>query len=274
MIDRADIAFELAKKFNESAKGGYGEDCGGEHFFGELIRQNSLDESVGQRLDDLSKLVRKFVFDHFLEKASPPVLEEIMRRFTLSREQAFAVLKELEATRHLALVKGTQRILMAYPFSGIPTPFKVTLRNNRKYFANCAWDSVAFHVMLGEDLRIDSFCHHCAEEVRIALSNHRASLLSPEGVVAYVGLPASKWWDDIIGTCSNNMTFFSYRNHVNEWLRANPSQRGESLTVDETVRLSIPIYKNKMKLDYTRPSREDLLAHFESLGLRGDFWTL
>ena len=225
-------------------------------------------------MENLPRLVRKFVFDHFLEHAGPPVLEEVMQKFGLSRLEAADVLKELEAGRHVVLLRGTQRILMAHPFSSIPTPFKVTLENDRRYFANCSWDSIAFHIMLGENVRVDSFCHHCGEDVDLELSEQNVASRNPGGVLVYFGTPAKRWWDDVIDTCSNNMTFFASRRHLDEWLAANSGQGGEALTPEQVLKLSVPIYKDKMRMDYARPSKDELSAHFESLGLCGEFWDL
>src|SRR5881628_1721703 len=109
---------------------------------------------TGSADDPLARDVRKYVFDHFLEQAVPPVLEQIMERYHLDRVEAFAILKGLEDARHLKLVPGTQRILMAFPFSAVATPFRVTRPViGRRYYANCAWDAVAFHSMLHEIIR-------------------------------------------------------------------------------------------------------------------------
>src|SRR5438034_6323432 len=65
-----------------------------------------------------------------------------MERYHLERPDAFAVLKALEEARHLKLVPGTQRILMAFPFSAVATPFRTTRPViGRRYYANCAWDA-------------------------------------------------------------------------------------------------------------------------------------
>src|ERR1700756_255978 len=106
---------------------------------------------TGPSADSLARAMRKFVFDHFLEQAVPPVLEQLMERYHLHRDEAFAILRALEDARHLKLVPGTQRILMAFPFSAVATPFRVTRPViSRRYYANCAWDAVAFHSMLHE----------------------------------------------------------------------------------------------------------------------------
>src|SRR5437870_13686862 len=139
-----------------------------------------MTESPG---DSLARDVRKYVFDHFLEYAVPPVLEQIMERYHLERPDAFAVLKALEAARHLKLVPGTQRILMAFPFSAVATPFRVERSSGTSFFANCAWDAVAFHSMLNEPIRIASRCHHCAGPIGIELARERATASPPNPLV-------------------------------------------------------------------------------------------
>ena len=223
---------------------------------------------------DLPKLVRKYVCDHFLEYSRPPILEEIMAKFELNRADAFNILKELQANHLLVLLAGSQRILMAHPFSSIASPFEVTSSNGKKYFANCAWDSIAFHVMLRKNVTIESFCHHCAEKIKIHLSRNKVVSRRPQGAIVFIGVPAAKWWDDVVNTCANNMVFFSSRKHLEAWQATNPGQSGETLTLEQTIKLSIPLYQDKMKFDYARPSKEKLAAYVKSMGLTGDFWQL
>jgi hypothetical protein len=220
--------------------------------------------------------VRKYVFDYFREHTSAPVLEQIMQRFKLDRSGASKALAELESAHHIFLVPGTQRILMAFPFSGVVTPFRVTISDDqKKYFANCAWDAVAFHVMLRKEQWIESFCHHCAENMTIHLKDQdKISSHPSDDPMVFLSLPAAKWWDNIMLTCSNNMVFFSSTEHLDEWKRSHTSLEGTALTIEQTLKLSVPIYHTKMNLDYTRPSKEQTMAHFKSLGLTGDFWKL
>lgn len=224
-------------------------------------------------MSDLSKLVRKFVFDQFLERTHPPVLEEIMQKFELDRATAFGVLKDLQDIRQLVLLAGTQRILMAHPFSSITSPFEVTI-SNKKYFANRGWDAIAFHVMLNKDVTIDSFCHHCAAKINIELSKNKIASSKPKEALVFIGVPAAKWWENVVNTCSNNMVFFSSKNHFEEWQEGNTKQTGETLSLDQAIKLSIPLYRDKMKIDYARPSKEELSSYMNSMGLTGDFWKL
>jgi hypothetical protein len=217
--------------------------------------------------------VRLFIFEHFLKHAAPPVVEQLMTGFSLSRDAATDVLRQLESARHIALVKGTARILMAFPFSAIATPFRVELRG-KAYFANCAWDAIAFHAMLGDDVRVDSFCHHCAAPVTIELHDGRATRTEPAEAIVYLGLRPTQWWEDIVTTCSNTMVFFASPEHRDASDLCAPADQGASLTPDQVHALSGPIYGRKFALDYARPSRDELLAHFASMGLTGTYWTL
>src|SRR5712692_2958507 len=232
--------------------------------------------SQSTNIENLQKNVRKYIFEHFEEHTTAPVLEQIMRKFGLDRASTFKALTDLQSARHIALLTGTQRILMAFPFSSIVTPFRVTVTGKEKeYFANCAWDAVAIHVALGKEQWISSYCHHCSEDIKIHLKDQRrVSAQSDSQPLVYLALPASKWWENILLTCSNNMVFFSSKDHLDQWKRTGSVTGGEALTVEQTLRLSVPIYKDKMSVDYARPSREQTIAHFQSLGLTSDFWKI
>lgn len=227
---------------------------------------------MGRLLTEPSpRVLRKFIFDQFFEDTVPPVLEDIMAKFALGRGEAFAALRGLEADHHILLVPGTQRILMANPYSAVTTPFRVTI-GGRRYFANCAWDTVSMHVMLQADADVESYCHHCGEPISIFLSRGARVSGNPSEPLIFLSVPVSKWYDNLINTCSNNMVYFASGEHMQEWLGANPSLRGESLTVEKMAQVCEPLSKGRMSLDYERPPKEKLMAYWESVGMKSDFW--
>lgn len=194
-----------------------------------------------------------------------------MTEYGLSRADAVAALKRLADARHVALVKGTARILMAFPFSAVATPFRVTA-NGREYFANCAWDAVAFHSMLDAPITIDSYCYHCATPIHIEMAGGRATVVQPAEAIVYLALRPTQWWEDIITTCSNTMVFFASPEHRDASdLAASPDSTA-SLTADEVHALGRPLYSTKFAIDYERPSMDVLRAHFASLGLTSGYW--
>jgi len=219
------------------------------------------------------RTLRHFIFEWCLAKEQPPVIEELIARFSASREECRKALLSLESQRLLVLLPGTDRILMAHPFSGIVTPFCAATANGKRYFANCAWDAIAFHVMLQEDVSITSFCHQCGRPIDVTLSGQKVGYSSPVTTVVFLALPAAHWWKDIILACSNTMVFFCSTEHQSDWSRTGAPD-GAPLTIQQVITLSIPIYRTKMALDYQRPSVAVLRAHFAEMGLTGAFWEL
>ena len=70
------------------------------------------------------------------------------------------------------------------------------------------------------------------------------------------------------------MVFFRGTSHIDDWRDANPGPEGAALTIEQTHALSVPLYRDRLKLEYVRPSKDELVAHFAALGLTGPFWNL
>ncbi len=222
----------------------------------------------------LAQRVRFAVYRNFLERSEPPLVEELMTEFALSRAQTVAVLRDLAESRGVAVVKGTSRILMAWPFSAIATPFRVSARG-RSYYANCSWDAIAFHAMLGNDpVHVDSYCHFCAAPIAIELADGRTTKVEPAATIVYLALRPTQWWEDIILTCSNTMVFFCSPEHRDASGLVDDANPGASLTPQQAHDLGVPLYADRMKIDYVRPGRDELNTHFAALGLTGPYWQI
>ena len=196
-----------------------------------------------------------------------------MTEFGLTRAETVEILRELADARQLALVRGTARILMAFPYSAIATPFRVTA-NGKSYFANCAWDAIAFHELMKADVDIDAHCHHCAAPIRIEMRDGQATRVEPADAFVHLALKPTQWWEDIITTCSNTMVFFAGRDHRDASDLPTSADSAASLTPQQVHELGKPLYSRRLAIDYERPSGHQLAAHFASLGLTGPFWQL
>jgi hypothetical protein len=193
-----------------------------------------------------------------------------MRKFGLPRKEAFSRFQQLEADHHILLVPGTQRILMANPYSAVNTPFRDYI-GDRRYFANCAWDTVSMHVMLGKETRVESYCHHCAEPIAILLRDGKVVSSTPEESLVFLSMPVANWYDNLVNTCSNNMVYFASRDHMDRWLKENPV-RGESLSVEKMAEVCQPLSRGRMELDWQRPAKEEVMAYWDSIGMTSSFW--
>ena len=102
----------------------------------------------------------------------------------------------LAAAHVIVLQPDGAEILMANPFSAVPTAFPVVTARQR-YQGNCIWDALGAVAMLGEDAEIETACGCCGQALRLAV---RAGTLEAPPSVVHFALPAARWWDDIVFT--------------------------------------------------------------------------
>jgi hypothetical protein len=70
------------------------------------------------------------------------------------------------------------------------------------------------------------------------------------------------------------MVYFSSEEHQKKWLEAHPGLSGETLTVDKMAEACRPLSKERMMLDYVKPSPASLMTYWDSIGLRGVNWKI
>jgi hypothetical protein len=162
------------------------------------------------------KNIRKFIYLAFIEKSHAPIIEEMIEKFPITKLEAIEIFTTLNERHLIVLQPFTNRILMAHPFSNIPTCWMVK-SGKKRYYANCAWDAVALHFTLHKKIEIDSFCAFCAKKINIQLKNSNFSHENPESTLIAISKPASLWWDNVIDTCANPMNFFCSADHLSLW---------------------------------------------------------
>lgn len=225
-------------------------------------------------MDAMDRRVRTFIFDRFLETGAAPALAEVVAYLGCPVDAGRQSLRRLDDAHHLKLLDGTDRILMAFPFSAIATPYRVTRPNGRRYFANCAWDSIAFHAMLDEPVQIGSFCAECASPIAFRMEHGTGVADAGRLPSVWLKLPAADWWKDIVRTCANTMVFLCSADHgLDDLDDSGRAERGV-VTVDLVHRMGLPLYQGKLRDDYDRPPVAEIRAWYERLGLRGPHWAL
>ena len=96
----------------------------------------------------------------------------------------------------LVLQPESGEILMANPFSSVPTAFLVEA-NGQSWWGNCIWDALGILAMVGKDGRVRSSCPDCGEGLRLTVTNGEMESTS---LVAHFSVPANQWWDNIVFT--------------------------------------------------------------------------
>ena len=149
-----------------------------------------------RRIVDLERVLRRHVYTMTLGQGVPPTIAELAASASLSVSDARDGLERLAAGRVLVLQPESGEILMAPPFSAVPTPFVVTTSRYDAY-ANCAWDALGVPVMLHQPARVTTGCACCGEAITLEVS-----LDGPpgSGEVVHFAVPAARWWHDIVFT--------------------------------------------------------------------------
>jgi hypothetical protein len=123
-----------------------------------------------------------------------PAAAQLATQLGLGLDEVRDSLERLGAGRALVLQPSSREVLMANPFSAVPTPFAVHA-GGQLYFGNCIWDALGIPAMLNNDGRITTSCGCCGEAMSLAVVDQR---LEPAGGVVHFAVPAKRWWDDIV----------------------------------------------------------------------------
>lgn len=140
--------------------------------------------------------LRHHVYAATAEEGRPPRSTAIAEALGITPADALAGLQRLRERRLLYLAIDSGEIVMAPPFSAVPTPFVVRTAR-QSYFANCVWDSYGIAAALHEDATIDASCACCGEAMTLAVEGARP--VATPGV-AHFAVPAAHWWDDLVFT--------------------------------------------------------------------------
>jgi hypothetical protein len=148
------------------------------------------------KVDNLDSRVRSFVYDQTLALGRPPTRGAICEAMRSELADVDASLERLGSAHILVLQPDSGEILMASPFSAVPTPFLVE-SGAVKWFANCIWDALGIPAMLHSDATISTACGCCGTSMQLTVESD--DLLPDEGIVHFA-LPAAQWWDNIVLT--------------------------------------------------------------------------
>jgi Alkylmercury lyase len=146
--------------------------------------------------DSLLWQVRHFVYSHFADTTRPPSLDETAHHFNITVDEASELYNELNNRHAFFLEPGTLTIRMAWPFSAVPTNFKVHA-NGKTYYANCAWDMIGIPVVLQSDAFIEAICTESNDSVQLEIKNGQ---VTNSDLLIHFPLSFSRWYEDLVFT--------------------------------------------------------------------------
>ena len=151
--------------------------------------------SEGKPLEPTAQ-VRAAILGVLAETGAAPLPLEIAGRLGSSVEQVLAAWARLREDRAIVTGDDGVSILMANPFSGIPTGHTFEAAGIR-YYANCAWDALGIPAALGRDGVVRSSCANSGEALRPEVTGDGPE---PCNWLFHSLVPAAHWWDDIVFT--------------------------------------------------------------------------
>ncbi|RDI73900.1 Alkylmercury lyase [Gaiella occulta] len=147
-------------------------------------------------MDERDVELRSLTYRLFVERGRAPAAADVAQEAGVSVDEILSGWRRLHDQHALVLDAASSEILMANPFSAVPTAFRVEA-DGRSWFANCAWDAFGICAALHVDGRIETACPDCGEPVTVEVRNQRPH---DETLLFHVLVPAARWWDDIVFT--------------------------------------------------------------------------
>jgi hypothetical protein len=73
------------------------------------------------------------------------------------------------------------------PLNNLPTQYRVTVRGEQRWFAQCGFEATSVTWLFpGETVRVDAPCFDCGDPVTIEMRNGRIVWADPPGVVGHL----------------------------------------------------------------------------------------
>lgn len=143
---------------------------------------------------DFDARIRLFVYRYFVDAGQAPAKADVARLTGANHDEVAAAFERLAEGKALVLQPGSGEVLMAEPFSAVPTAFEAS-SGESSWWGNCIWDALGIPAMLGKDAHIRTSCGDCGEAMELEVRD--GALLPAPGVVHY-SVPAHRWWQDVV----------------------------------------------------------------------------
>lgn len=151
---------------------------------------------------DFDTTVRLAIMAGFLDGGTPSV-DDVAGALGADRSAVASAFDRLAASRAIVLGAGSHDLVMAAPFAGKPTAFRVRV-GARAYYANCVWDALGIPAMLAgsgqpSDATVETTCADCGAPLGLEVRGGQVSATAADAV-AHFAVPAARWWADIVFT--------------------------------------------------------------------------
>ena len=123
-----------------------------------------------------------------VETGRAPHYAELGRALGLPVEDGRALLRDVMAAYPIGwLHPETDYIASFPPLNGLPTQYRVTVRGEQKWFAQCGFEATSVTWLFpGERVRIDAACLDCGDPLTVEMLDGRLTWIDPPTVVGHL----------------------------------------------------------------------------------------
>lgn len=146
--------------------------------------------------ESFDRQVRAYVYDVIFTQGALPTVAAVASSLACPPADVVAAFRRLAQGHVFVLQPESDELLMANPFSAVPTPFQVDVEG-RTYWGNCVWDALGILAMLKRDGRVLASCGDCNAAMTLGVKD--GAVVDSLGV-AHFAVPAKRWWDNIVFT--------------------------------------------------------------------------
>ncbi|HYE91639.1 MAG TPA: organomercurial lyase [Terriglobales bacterium] len=149
-------------------------------------------------MPDAALLDRAFtrIMRGLIDTGTAPHYAELARPLGLSVEASRTLLHELLQAYPIGwLHPETDYIASFPPLNSLPTQYRITVRGEQKWFAQCGFEATSVTWLFpGETVRIEAPCLDCGDPVTVEMRDGRILWADPAGVVGHLnyGFGASR----------------------------------------------------------------------------------
>jgi hypothetical protein len=219
--------------------------------------------------DELQNRIRYQVNCFIFDNGFAPTDAQLSSVLELDIKEIQKGLTALVNNHAIVLHPNSFDIWVAHPFALFPTLFWVKTEN-KQWWGNCPWCSFGIASLTNADTEIFTKLKGQQEPLKIEIRNKE--IIQKEYVVHFP-IPANKFWDNVIYTCSM-MLIFKNENEIDEWCKQHNKAKGEVLPIEQVWKLAQIWYGNYLDPNFKRKTKEIAEKMFEQVGLVSDFWKL
>jgi hypothetical protein len=139
--------------------------------------------------------VRRVVYDMTMRGGTPPLARDVAQVLGTSQDDVVESFQRLSDAHVLVLQRDAPEILMAMPYSAVPTAF-VVHANGIRSFGHCMWDALGIAAMLHADAHIHTSCADCGTAIDIRIEKEKVI----GGGFVHFARPVREWWNDVVFT--------------------------------------------------------------------------